>query len=166
MYTATTEPVYDGPIQTLNDVLIDERDVPEAFFLDDVSKWEYLKGAKKEPRVSKYTGYEYIYQEGAVAFPDALDKPSRTIITGEGGVAPSRSKHVIQTPSGRYRRLTPVELERLNGFPDEWTNVNGISDTKRAFFMGNALVVGLIHQIGQVITTQIKKVNDASLATV
>ena len=166
MYTAKTEPVYDGPHLTLENMLIDEQDVPEEFFIQDIAKWEYLKGAKKEPRISKYTGYEYTYQEGAIAFPDALDKPSRTIITGEGGCSPSRNKHVVQTPSGRYRRLTPVELERLNGFPDEWTNIDGMSETKRAFFMGNALVVGLIQQIGQVIATQVEKVDNASLATV
>ena len=154
MYTATTEPVYDNRRlkQTLGDILANEQDVPEEFFIDNLDKWEYLKGAKKEPRISKHDGYEYVYQEGAVAFPDALDKPSRTIITGEGGVAPSRHKHVVQTPSGWYRRLMPIELERLNGFPDNWTHVNGISDTKRAFIMGNALVVGLVEQVGYVLS--------------
>ena len=158
MFTATTEPIYDNRKlkQTLGDVLLQEQDVPEEFFINNLDKWEYLKGAKKEPRISKYNGYEYIYQEGAVAFPDAPDKPSRTIITGEGGTSPSRSKHVVQTTSGRYRRLMPIELERLNGFPDEWTNLEGISDTKRAFIMGNALVVGLIREIGYVLAREIK----------
>ena len=55
-----------------------------------------LKGAKNEPRTTK-TGIAYHYSEGAVTFPDALDKPSRTIITGEGGISPSRFKHVIKT---------------------------------------------------------------------
>ena len=153
MYTATTEPVYDNRQlkQTLGDVLNFEQDIPEEFFIDNISKWEYLKGAKKEPRQNAYTGYEYFYQEGAIAFPDALDKPSRTIVTGEGGASPSRNRHVVQGTSGRYRRLTPDELERLNGFPDNWTKLDGVSDNKRAFLMGNALVVGLINQIGQVL---------------
>ena len=158
MYTATTEPIYDNRKlkQTLGDILVAEQDVPEEFFIKDMSKWEYLKGAKKEPRTNKYTGYEYVYQEGAIAFPDSPDKPSRTIITGEGGTSPSRNKHVVLTPSGRYRRLMPIELERLNGFPDEWTNLEGMSDTKRAFIMGNALVVGLIREIGYVLAKEIK----------
>jgi DNA (cytosine-5)-methyltransferase 1 len=158
MYTATTEPIYDNRKlkQTLGDILVAEQDVPEEFFIKDMSKWEYLKGAKKEPRTNKYTGYEYVYQEGAIAFPDSPDKPSRTIITGEGGTSPSRNKHVVLTPSGRYRRLMPIELERLNGFPDEWTNLEGMSDTKRAFIMGNALVVGLIREIGYVLAREIK----------
>lgn len=88
-------------------------------------------------------------------FPDALDNASRTIITGEGGKSPSRFKHVIQTKKG-LRRLTPLELERLNMFPDNHTKLDGISDTKRAFFMGNALIVGVVEKIGK---TLLKKIN-------
>ena len=88
-------------------------------------------------------------------FPDPLDKPSRTIITGEGGKSPSRFKHVIHTPKG-FRRLSPIELERLNMFPDNHTYFEGISDTKRAFFMGNALVVGVIEKIGLSLTRKIQ----------
>ena len=80
-----------------------------------------------------------------MAFPDALDKPARTIITSEGGVTPSRFKHII-FQDGKYRRLTPIELERCNMFPDNHTE--GKTDTKRAFFMGNALVVGVVEKIG------------------
>ena len=81
-----------------------------------------------------------------MAFPDALDKASRTIITGEGGSAPSRFKHVILTPDNRYRRLTPIELERLNMFPDNHTK--GCTDMRRAFLMGNALVTGIVEKMG------------------
>ncbi len=81
-----------------------------------------------------------------MAFPDHLDLPSRTIITGEGGAAPSRFKHIVLCPSGRYRRLTPLELERLNMFPDNHTS--GVSDVRRAFLMGNALVTGIVEKIG------------------
>ncbi len=84
-----------------------------------------------------------------MAFPDALDKPSRTIITGEGGSSPSRFKHVVRTESGRFRRLTPIELERLNMFPDRHTE--GVSDSRRAFLMGNALVTGIVEKIGIVL---------------
>ncbi|MCB0795702.1 MAG: DNA cytosine methyltransferase, partial [Flavobacteriales bacterium] len=73
--------------------------------------------------------------------------PSRTIITGEGGSAPSRFKHVVQASPRRLRRLLPVELERLNMFPDDHTA--GVPDTWRAFFMGNALVVGVVERIGK-----------------
>jgi DNA (cytosine-5)-methyltransferase 1 len=95
-----------------------------------------------------------------MAFPDLLTKPSRTILTGEGGTSPSRFKHIIQTAKG-FRRLTAVELERLNGFPDNWTELDDkglrVSDTKRAFFMGNALVIGLVERVGKVLADEMKK---------
>ena len=71
------------------------------------------------------------------------------MITGEGGSAPSRFKHVVQTPSGRYRRLIPIELERLNMFPDNHTYHPDVSDGRRAFLMGNALVCGIVQEIGR-----------------
>ena len=150
VYSVDAVPVYDGPFQTLGGNLVDEEWVPEEFFItdSDLAKWQYEKGAKKINRVSK-EGYQYVFSEGGMAFPDSLDKPSRTIITGEGGVAPSRFKHVVQTPSGRYRRLIPLELERLNMFPDNHTCHADVSDGKRAFLMGNALVCGIVEQIGK-----------------
>lgn len=142
--------VYEGTSQTLGDILVDEKFVPEEFFISDeeLPKWQYEKGAKKINRVSK-EGYEYVFSEGGMAFPDYLDKPSRTMITGEGGSAPSRFKHVVQTPSGKYRRLIPIELERLNMFPDNHTYHPEVSDGRRAFLMGNALVCGIVEIIGK-----------------
>ena len=147
--TAHVLPSYDGPTSTLGDVLVDEKDVPAEFFIskEKFKEWEYLKGAKKEERKTS-SGHTYFYSEGSMTFPDALDKPSRTIITGEGGVGASRFKHVVKTPSGKYRRLTPIELERLDMFPDNHTQLDGVSDGKRAFICGNALVVGAITRVG------------------
>lgn len=145
--TLKSYPNYDGNFTILKD-LIQNGEVTSEFYIDknDLDKWVYLKGPKKEMRKNAQ-GFEYHYSEGGMIFPDPLDKPSRTIITGEGGKSPSRFKHVIQTSKG-YRRLSPVELERLNMFPDDHTKLEGVSDTKRAFFMGNALVVGVIEKIG------------------
>ena len=150
VYSVDAEPIYDGPRQTLGGNLVDENIVPEDFFIteEELSKWEYEKGAKKIERVSK-EGYQYTFSEGGMAFPDYLDQPSRTIITGEGGSAPSRFKHVVKTKSGRYRRLLPIELERLNMFPDNHTYHPEVSDGRRAFLMGNALVCGVIEAIGK-----------------
>jgi len=150
VYTTDTIPNYDGPRQTLGGNLVDEKFVPEDFYIpdDELPKWEYEKGAKKIKRTSK-EGFEYLYAEGGMAFPDYLDKPSRTMITGEGGAAPSRFKHVVKTPSGRYRRLIPIELERLNMFPDNHTCHPEVSDGRRAFLMGNALVCGVVEEIGK-----------------
>ncbi len=150
VYCVDAEAIYDGPKQTLGGNLINENIVPEDYFISDeeLPKWKYEKGAKKINRVSK-EGYEYVFSEGGMAFPDYLDQPSRTIITGEGGTSPSRFKHVVRTKSGRYRRLLPIELERLNMFPDNHTLHPAVSDGRRAFLMGNALVCGVVEQIGK-----------------
>jgi DNA (cytosine-5)-methyltransferase 1 len=145
--TVKTTPNHEGGFTILRDI-IQNGEVTEEFYIDenDLDKWIYLKGPKKEMRKNA-DGFEYNYSEGGMIFPDSLDKPSRTIITGEGGKSASRFKHVIKTKKG-YRRLSPVELERLNMFPDDHTKLEGVTDTKRAFFMGNALVVGVIERIG------------------
>lgn len=150
VYSVDSIAIYEGTQMTLGGNLVDEELIPEEFFIseENVAKWEYEKGAKKINRTSK-EGFTYIFSEGGMAFPDYPDKPSRTIITGEGGAAASRFKHVVKTPSGRYRRLIPLELERLNMFPDNHTMHPDVSDGRRAFLMGNALVCGIVEQIGK-----------------
>lgn len=156
-YTYKTASAYKGTKKVLGDVLLDDSFVPDEYFVDSsrIAEWEYLKGAKTIERMHKGSGAAYNYVEGKMAFPDLLSNPSRTILTGEGGTSPSRFKHIIKTRKG-YRRLTPRELERLNGFPDNWTQFGTagkqINDARRAFFMGNALVVGLIEKVGKVIS--------------
>lgn len=150
--TSKVEPDYRGEFKTLGDVVLPDSEVPEQFFIapDKVPSWEYLKGAKKEKRINKASGFEYFYTEGSMSFPDPLDRPARTILTGEGGSGASRFKHVVVGDSGAYRRLVPDELDQLQGFPRGWTDT-GMSDGNRAFCMGNALVVGIPHEIGKAI---------------
>lgn len=138
-----------GPRRTLGDVLIPEAEVPEEYFIPESQRdnWEYLKGSKKEKRVNKATGFEYSYSEGAMSFPDSVDRPSRTILTGEGGRGASRFKHAVECSNGRLRRLVPDELDQLQCFPRGWTDT-GMTGGQRAFCMGNALVVGIPHLIG------------------
>ncbi len=154
VYTIKTQPNYDGMYTVLDDIII-KGNVDSEYYIDKSSedKWKYLKGPKNEPRTNT-NGFVYQYAEGKMNFPDPLDKASRTIITGEGGASPSRFKHVISTKKG-LRRLTPIELERLNMFPDNHTKLHGVTDTKRAFFMGNALVVGVIESIGKILQEKI-----------
>jgi DNA (cytosine-5)-methyltransferase 1 len=161
-YTVKSQAKISSSLKVLGDVLQPDSDVPEEYWVEEkrLKEWKYLKGAKSIERTHKGSGVTYNYAEGKMAFPDLLTNPSRTILTGEGGTTPSRFKHIIKTKNG-YRRLTPVELERLNGFPDDWTKFDSsgkqVSDAKRAFFMGNALVIGLIEKVGKVIATEIKK---------
>jgi DNA (cytosine-5)-methyltransferase 1 len=154
--TQKVVPKHTGTKITLGSILLDDQDIPESFYIDERSKdkWTYLKGAKREERTNKASGFIYNYTEGGMIFPDPLDQPSRTIITGEGGPSPSRFKHVVSR-NGKTRRLTPIELERLNMFPDDHTK--GASDIKRAFFMGNALVVGVIEKVGQTLMKFIER---------
>lgn len=154
VFTSKTKPNYNGKKVVLGDVL-ENGSVTSEFFIEekDKDKWEYLKGAKTIERKSS-DGFAYKYSEGGMIYPDALDNASRTIITGEGGKSPSRFKHVVSSDRG-LRRLVPIELERLNMFPDDHTKLEGITDAKRAFFMGNALVVGVIEKIGDELFNQI-----------
>ena len=147
-YTARCEADFSGSCVTLGSILQDESEVADEFYIDEeaLEKWQYHKGAKSIERKNKTTGHLYKYSEGSMGFPDSLEKPSRTIITGEGGAGASRFKHVVHI-QGRYRRLTPIELERLNMFPDNHTA--GVSNTKRAFLMGNALVVGIVEALAK-----------------
>ena len=146
IYTREVEPIHPNEQITLRDIL--EEDVNESYYNIDVAKWKYMKGSKSELRTRK-DGGTYHYTEGAIPFPDILDRPGRTMLTSEGTV--NRSSHLIEDPqTGRYRILTPVECERLNGFPDNWTDT-GMSQRQRYFTMGNALVVPLIEMMGKTI---------------
>jgi DNA (cytosine-5)-methyltransferase 1 len=156
VWTGTVESSQPTRRVTLGDVVkkTDPAIIRAEYFVDPKSleTWEYLKGAKHEERVHKGSGAAYFYTEGALPFPDPLDRPARTVLTAEGGSSPSRFKHIIEAGRGRYRRLIPEELEELNGFPRGWTK--GMSDTKRAFCMGNALVVGVVERIAKEVATE------------
>ncbi len=177
VWTTKVESHFEGEKMNLGDVLQKPGQIADEFVIrpSDMMKekgWVYLKGAKSEPRRGT-DGFTYQYKEGPITFPDALDRPSRTMVTGEGGATPSRFKHVVEFKPTKgqverldlrsdesmkarehlgigvskwLRRLTPIELERLNGFPDNHTE--GVTDGYRAFFMGNALVCGIVHKIG------------------
>ena len=178
VWTTKCKEHYDGDYATLGDILVTPGKVPDSFILDADALlrekgWIYQKGAKKEMREGT-DGFTYRYAEGPVTFPDALDRASRTIVTGEGGKSPSRFKHVVKFKPTKgqvsrlgltsaecnevrsrlnlgktlwLRRLTPVELERLNGFPDNHTEL--ATEGRRAFFMGNALVCGVVERISE-----------------
>ena len=160
-YAVKSEAKLSKTAIVLGDVLQPDSQVPDEYWVEEkrLKEWKYLKGAKSIERTHKGSGTTYNYAEGKMAFPDLLTNPSRTILTAEGGNTPSRFKHIIQTKNG-YRRLTPIELERLNGFPDNWTQRDDqdkvMADSKRAFFMGNALVIGLIEKVGKVLADELK----------
>lgn len=151
IYTAKLEPEC-SEVFHLRDLRETDK-VDDRYFLnaEQIEKFRFLKGSKRIPR-KKPNGETYMYSEGSMAFPDNLDGPARTMLTSEGGI--SRTTHVIEDyQTKKLRLLTELECERINGFPDEWT-ATGMSDKKRRFMMGNALVVGIIEKIGK----EIKKI--------
>ena len=149
VYTQSVLPKFRGKKRVLKDVISNSPSVPAEYYLsrDGLDAWHYAKNAKRIDRVHKASGAAYQYVEGSVSFPDAMNRPARTILTSEGGRSASRTKHVIRDSRG-LRRLIPEELERLNEFPRGWTNT-GMSPAERAFCMGNALVVGMVRRIAK-----------------
>lgn len=152
-YTADTEPLGNEQPITLGDIVIPENEVPDNYYItgDKLEKFKYLRGPKKLTRTSA-DGHEYIYSEGGMSEYDSLELPGRTMLTSEGSV--NRSTHLLKI-DGKYRLITPIEAERLQDFPDDWTkyklNSKGeiveVSDRMRMFFMGNALVTGIVTRI-------------------
>ena len=157
-YSIDTAPNYDGEPITLGEILQNEEEVPEKFFINDpakLEKFQYLRGPKRIERTSA-DGHTYIYSEGGMSPTDDLNLPGRTMLTSEGTV--NRSTHFLNV-NGKYRLITPVEAERLQDFPDNWTalkrlsdgTVSEVSDKMRMFFMGNALVTDIVRKIGEFI---------------
>ena len=106
--------------------------------------WQYIKGAKRKYRTAA-NGHKYIYSEGAIPMIDEWNKPARTMLTSEGSF--NRSTHIVRDfTNQQIRILTPKETERIQGFPDDWTNT-GMPEKFRYFCMGNALVVPLISRM-------------------
>ncbi len=152
IYSVDVEPLVESfvPLRSV----LQQQPVDAHFYLKDADmpRWLYAKGAKQEMRYRK-DGTSYCFSEGAVKFPEPLDMPSRTMLTSETQVG--RSSHVVTDPStGKLRTLTPIECERLNGFPDDWTNT-GMPEKMRYFCMGNALVVTIVSRIAKIIEKEL-----------
>lgn len=152
VYTTKTDPILIAPI-TLGQIV--EKDVDDHYYLTVAQKanFDYLRGSKKVERIAP-NGSKYLYSEGAMSPIDNLELPGRTMLTSEGSI--NRSTHIIEDPkTKKIRILTPVECERLNQFPDNWTN-SGMPEKRRYFMMGNALVCGIIKDLGK----EIEKIFD------
>lgn len=150
IYTFETKPV-KVKSKCLSSIV--QKNVEKFYYLkkEEISKFKYLRGHKRILRKSP-NGKTYFYSEGAISSYDSLSLPGRTMLTSEGTI--NRSTHIILDPqTNKLRYLTPVECERLNMFPDNWTKI--IEPLKRRYFvMGNALVCGIISKLG----IEIKKI--------
>ena len=155
VYTSKTKPILSKKQTTLGDI-IEKNGVDSHYYLSDsqITKYKYLRGSKKIPRRDK-NGFEYMYSEGSMSPYDDLNLPARTMLTSEGTT--NRSTHIIMDPEKeKLRILTPIECERINQFPDDWTNT-GMPEKRRYFMMGNALVCGVIKRIGKHISEIVDK---------
>ena len=143
-HTVKTEPILEQSI-TLGQIIVN--DAEKKYYLDNnkTQKFAYLRDNKKILR-TRPDGSKYFYSEGAMSPVDELNLPGRTMLTSEGSV--NRSTHIIIDPTtNNLRILTPVECERLNQIPDNWTN-SGMPENRRYFMMGNALVCGIVKRLG------------------
>ncbi|MBZ9622149.1 DNA (cytosine-5-)-methyltransferase [Clostridium tagluense] len=143
-----------NPPLTLFNLL--EKSVDERYYLseEDFEKWHFMKGGKAIERTSK-TGHKYTFREGALSFPDSIDKPARTMLTSEA--SKNRSTHVVaDLTTKKLRLLTPIECEKINGFPADWTNT-GMPHSFRYFCMGNALVVDIVTLLAKTLHNIIEK---------
>lgn len=138
--------------RTLGSLLVPAPD--DTYDIQNEEPWVEAKGSKKKERTTK-EGYTYIFSEGTCPYPDKEDVPARTMLTSEGTT--NRSSHVVLDPVTRTKRiLLPLEAERIQTFPDNWTEhgtrilKNGetiettLTNRQRYFLMGNALVTELI----------------------
>ncbi len=148
VFTVTSIPNFNGIGKNLGDVLIKSSKIPKEYVIKkcELKKWQDLKNGKRELRTDKF-GNDYVYAEGKMRFPDDTKRPSRTIVTGEGGRSVSRFKHVVRQ-GNVYRRLLPIELEKLSMLPNNFTKIENITDNRRAFLLGNSVITSIITRIG------------------
>ena len=148
VWTRKITPIYEEPI-TIGEIREKRKGLSKYILTGEkLKKFEYLRGGKKILR-TRPDGTEYYYSEGSMSEYDSLDLPGRTMLTSEGSV--NRSTHIIpDKETGKLRLLTPIEAERLQSFPDDWTNT-GMPENRRYFMMGNALVTKVINRIEPVL---------------
>lgn len=148
VWTRKVTPVYEEPI-TIGEIRENRKGLDKYILTGEkLKKFEYLRGGKKILR-TRPDGTEYYYSEGSMSEYDSLDLPGRTMLTSEGSV--NRSTHIIpDKETGKLRLLTPIEAERLQSFPDDWTNT-GMPENRRYFMMGNALVTKVIDRVEPVL---------------
>lgn len=154
IYTIETNPIVEKPI-TLGEIREDRKKLEKYILNEQIKeKFDYLRGPKKVER-TRPDGEKYFYSEGSMSPYDSLDLPGRTMLTSEGSV--NRSTHIIpDKETGKLRLITPIEAERLQSFPDNWTDT-GMPERRRYFMMGNALVTKLINRMEPILNDIISK---------
>lgn len=127
------------PAILLKDIL--EKTVDKKYYLNEeqLAKVKHMKSAKV-----KTLKNGRIWKEGAVPFPDSIDKPARCVTPSDGSI--NRSTHVIFDGTG-HRKLTIRERARLQCLPD--TFKFPVSDSQASLQLGNGVVVKVISEIAK-----------------
>lgn len=110
---------------------------PEVFPIRESGELHYAKSSKRQGECAATVRASGNDERNIVAVPTKfLERNQFTVDTvGTGGVMVDY----------QIRRLTPTECERLQGFPDGWTE--GVSDTQRYKTLGNAVTVNVVEEI-------------------
>ncbi len=139
---------------TLGDIY-EESEVGVKYYLSDT----YLSSLRKHKAKHKAKGNGFGYQ---IKKPDEV---ASTLVVGGMGIERNllvdnrlTDYTLITNAKGRVnregvRKLTPKECERLQGFPDNWTE--GVSDTQRYKQLGNSVAVPVIRKIAQKIISKL-----------
>jgi len=103
-------------------------------------RWRRTEKGKEARRQSQGAGKDYTpFGSGYRELIPVEGKPIGTI------TSQAVAKDSLVGNQTSIRRLTPTECERLQGFPDGWTE--GISDTQRYKCLGNAVTVNVVEEI-------------------
>ena len=118
-------------------------------------------------RVDIFKGNDVVSTQSARQHKDATDlvyqaevfgqtqfgnySPGCTTLRAQGGDNGGGSENLVaqeNMPSAYLiRRLTPLECERLQGFPDGWTDIEGASDSSRYKALGNSVAIPCVEFI-------------------
>lgn len=96
----------------------------------------------------------------ALGFSESAGVQSDIALTIEGVPTLTKSHSMGVCQPQTVRRLTPLEAERLQGFPDNYTNIPGATDSKRYAALGNSMAVPVMEWIGNRINKVEGALND------
>ena len=99
-----------------------------------------------------YTGKSETFEKDGVSykvFRDYTDCLYASYGTKWNGNAGAKNGSLFVVQNGKLRRFSPLECERLMGFPDGYTNIKGASKTSRYKSLGNAWAVPVIQWLGK-----------------
>lgn len=126
---------------------------PEKYLFERHKKGQQIK--ERAPKLTKRkNGHTF------EVFRDYSDCLYAAYGTKWNGNAAAYNGSLFVVQDGRIRRLSPLECERLMGFPDRYTDIEGASKTNRYQAIGNSWAVPVVKWIGaRIINDEGEKIN-------